>query len=217
MARRDEDERLRSELFGLVPGPEELRDITAAVPFTREEWDRIRLGRLFEEADDKWLFCPEGNGLLIFRHFVGEVTFFWRAGFEPLEDVWLLGRLSTSRSNRSGEVFQSDSRQVGFAWYLIEMLLLKRSVWTHEPFYAAAEMLARQALRGERAGSLRRRSPSSRRSRRRGSRMFLEAVPRWRGVAAPSPASFPTSYRVGRNGLLGRLSPQGVVVFFRGG
>lgn len=147
-------EAVKRELLKLVPEPGELREIEARVPFTAGERERILAGRLFKEPDDKWLLCPDGDGLLIFRHVPDGTWFFWRLSFEPLEEAWLLCRLATAKSNTSGTAFAKDANQIGFAWLLIDMLLLDRVVGGEEFYFAAAERLSREPAQGGAKGLL---------------------------------------------------------------
>ena len=137
-------EAVKKELLKLIPAPEQLREIPARIPFTTEEWETIRKGRIFAEPDDKWLFCPEGDSLLIFRHVPDGTWFFWKICFEPDEGAYLMSKVVTDKSNTTGKAFASDRNQMGYSWWLIDMLVLKREVGAVERYCEAAKKLSKE-------------------------------------------------------------------------
>jgi hypothetical protein len=116
------------ELTSLLPKPEELRDISACVPFTAAEFEKICAGHRPEGMDSRWFMQSEGLDLLIFRDHIDSVRFFWKARFAPLSDGFVLRQVLTLKIRTEGQMFADDVAQVLYPWYLIETVLFGRDL-----------------------------------------------------------------------------------------
>lgn len=123
-----DSEIIRQELALLLPRPEDLREISACIPFTAAEFEKIRAGHRPEGMDTRWILQSEGLELLIFRDHIDCVSFFWKVRFAPLENGFVLRGVLALKTRTEGLMFADDTAQVLYPWYLIETVLLGRDL-----------------------------------------------------------------------------------------
>ena len=130
-----------------LPPADAVRGIPAKIPFTEEEWDVIRRGRL-EPGDGKWLIFTKGLSLHIIRRVNDDARYLWTAQFEMQGSACILTRLETLISRPAPPiVFRKDHTQLGHAWFIIETLLLNRAGAEASDYYDSAARFIQEAER----------------------------------------------------------------------
>ena len=104
-----------------LPMPESRSRLPFTGAFTQEEFDRVSLGHLSRDMDDKWFIFLEGNDLYFHRSWTGICIY--QVRFEKQGDTYIVVEAWVNR-DESQYSMKDDNYDTALLPYLIDTLLL---------------------------------------------------------------------------------------------